>query len=759
MMNSAQTKVVPIRQGNDQASRNTMSTDKRRVLNSAASLLKNYLQKALASHFEKIEQQMFDAADQKLIESVTSDIKLLKNNTPQSISSAYLDKAIKNISSLGENKKRLKANDDKDWSNLELLELEEIENQLELDEYVADCESRLEDVLYALQCRVEFISGGQYLPARENPFSPSALLHIYINLVEEEAFSTGARKVLIDSFAQEILENLGDQLEEINKLFVQAKIVPKLPKPKVKKENVVSGSEEPYPTHDSMATQNPNATTNTAAVGHYAQRPMMSMGEIDQTVYTGLLEMAKVYRSQGGDKVSSEGLTVAGEQLPTIELINTLTDLQKEGADQGVDTKESVRLQMGSKVQVNGQRQPYSEQDDTLIDVVAMFFDVILQDRHLPDVVRAMIAQLQIPILKVAMLDKEFFARKSHPARQFLNALSQAGLGVSETNYQIKSAVFDKMEELVARVLLEFDNDIDFFAELLEEFNLFMEQQQHQIDVIEERSRKVTKSTEQLELTKRQAAYEIALRLKGKAIPEFVQFFLDDAWKDVLVLALLRREKEPEETRVCIGAMERLITSVVAPIDETARLETIEDLSRLLKDIKIGLENISYDFHQFAPFFKELEAWHRRILAMGTDENEEIPVAEEVILVEFDEELSDSLEVDLLNEVENEVAQMPKDKYSERANNMGVGDWVEYTNEEGDSLRAKLSWKSSVTMRCLFVNNFGGKALDISLGDLAEELRQKRMSVIGQEKTPLVERVLEGMKKMMAPANAETSLA
>mgnify|MGYP001489881221 CR=1 FL=1 len=124
-----------------------------------------------------------------------------------------------------------------------------------------------------------------------------------------------------------------------------------------------------------------------------------------------------------------------------------------------------------------------------------------------------------------------------------------------------------------------------------------------------------------------------------------------------------------------------------------------------------------------------------------------------------DEELSDSLEVDLLNEVENEVAQMPKDKYSERANNMGVGDWVEYTNEEGDSLRAKLSWKSSVTMRCLFVNNFGGKALDISLGDLAEELRQKRMSVIGQEKTPLVERVLEGMKKMMAPANAETSLA
>ncbi|MGB1541701.1 MAG: DUF1631 family protein, partial [Cycloclasticus sp.] len=308
-------------------------------------------------------------------------------------------------------------------------------------------------------------------------------------------------------------------------------------------------------------------------------------------------------------------------------------------------------------------------------------------------------------------------------------------------------------------VLMDFDNDIELFAELLEEFNLFMEQQQHQINVIEERSRKVTKSTEQLELTKRQAAYEIALRLNGKAIPEFVQLFLDDAWKDVLVLALLRREKEPEETQVCIGVMERLITSVVTPVDETARLKTIETLSRLLKDIKVGLENISYDFHQSAPFFKELEAWHRRILAMGTDENEELPVAEEVVLVEFDKELLASLEEDLLNELENEVAQMPKDKFSKRANNMGVGDWVEYKNEEGGLLRAKLSWKSSVTMRCLFVNNIGSKALDISLVDLAEELRQKRMSVIGQEKAPLVERVLEGMKKMMAPANAETSLA
>jgi hypothetical protein len=134
-------------------------------------------------------------------------------------------------------------------------------------------------------------------------------------------------------------------------------------------------------------------------------------------------------------------------------------------------------------------------------------------------------------------------------------------------------------------------------------------------------------------------------------------------------------------------------------------------------------------------------------------------VANEVVLVDFDEELCASLEEDLLHELESEMAQMPDDKFSKKANKMEVGDWVEYKSAEGATLRAKLSWKSAVTMQCLFVNDRGAKAMDISMADFAEELRQQRMSLVGQEKAPLVERVLEGMKKMMMPSNEEPSLA
>ncbi len=758
----SQARVVPIRQNNNRStSRNTMSVEKQRVIKASVNLLKSYLQKMLVIHLEKSEQQLFDAIDSKKIDAATGDIKVLQKASLY-IPSLYIDSVIKNLSSFSASPNPTVGEafassvETEDWSGLQLLGTDEIEGQLLIDGYIANCESELADVLYALARRIEFVSGTDELKASKNPFGPAILLKTYVELLKGESFSKQAHNILCESFSQEVLTNLGDVLGEINEVFVQAGILPTLPKPKIKNTNAaVKRAAQSFANEKVVHTNHEQAPVTEQPI----TTAKVSMAEIDPALYTGLVEMAQVYRSQQGDSMVSDGLTVSGQQLPTTELVDTLTHLQKEGAVEGIDIAESVRLKIGERIQVDGQRQPYAEQDDTLIDVVAMFFDVILQDRQLPDTVRAMIAQLQIPILKVAMIDKEFFAKKSHPARKFLNAMSQAGLGVSEKNRQIRSAVFEKMEELVERVLMEFDNDVEIFAELNEEFDVFMEQQQRQIDVIEERSRKVTKSTEQLELTKRQAAYEIALRLNGKSVPEFIQLFLDDAWKDVLVLALLRREREPQETQKCIEVIDRLVVSVVEPADDAARELIIEGLARLLKDIKVGLENISYDFHQSVPFFKELESWHKQLLVMRVGEQDNIPVAEKVVMVEVNEDLCDNLEEDLLQELESKKAQMPNDKFSKLASKIDVGDWVEYTGEDGGVLRAKLSWKSSVTMQCLFVNDCGVKAMDISLDDLAEAFRQKRMTIIGQERAPLVDRVLAGMKSLMTSKSAEPGLA
>ena len=41
----------------------------------------------------------------------------------------------------------------------------------------------------------------------------------------------------------------------------------------------------------------------------------------------------------------------------------------------------------------------------------------------IPDAIKALIGRLQIPILKVAILDKKFFSNKTHPTRKLLDSL------------------------------------------------------------------------------------------------------------------------------------------------------------------------------------------------------------------------------------------------------------------------------------------------------------------------------------------------
>ena len=77
----------------------------------------------------------------------------------------------------------------------------------------------------------------------------------------------------------------------------------------------------------------------------------------------------------------------------------------------------------------SGKARVVGEVDEDVINLVSMLFEFILDDRTLPDSLKALIGRLQIPMLKVAVLDKTFFSRGSHPARRLLNEIASAALG------------------------------------------------------------------------------------------------------------------------------------------------------------------------------------------------------------------------------------------------------------------------------------------------------------------------------------------
>lgn len=66
------------------------------------------------------------------------------------------------------------------------------------------------------------------------------------------------------------------------------------------------------------------------------------------------------------------------------------------------------------------------------LDTLSLIFDAIFATPDLPDAVKAIISRLQIPLLKVAILDDTFFSDTQHPARQLINRMAHAAFGLAQ---------------------------------------------------------------------------------------------------------------------------------------------------------------------------------------------------------------------------------------------------------------------------------------------------------------------------------------
>ena len=66
------------------------------------------------------------------------------------------------------------------------------------------------------------------------------------------------------------------------------------------------------------------------------------------------------------------------------------------------------------------------------LDTLSHIFECIFESADLADVVKAAIGRLQIPLLKIAILDASFFSDTQHPARHLINRMARAAIGLAQ---------------------------------------------------------------------------------------------------------------------------------------------------------------------------------------------------------------------------------------------------------------------------------------------------------------------------------------
>lgn len=295
------------------------------------------------------------------------------------------------------------------------------------------------------------------------------------------------------------------------------------------------------------------------------------------------------------------------------DLMRLLSHLQQHLSAQKVDDID-VRFQLDSLLTrasaKSGRSRVVGQVDDDVINLVSMLFEFILDDRSLPDSLKALIGRLQIPMLKVAVLDKTFFSRGSHPARRLLNEIASAAMGWSEQDDLQRDVLYQRIEQVVLRLLNDFVDDPGIFSDLLSDFLAYTGDERRRSELLEQRTRDAEEGRAKAELARQQVEQALNERLLGRTLPEVVVRLLQEAWSKVMLLTCLKHGAESEEWRATLATMDDLIWSVESHEAPEARMRLLELVPGLLKSLREGLTSAAFDPFSTSEFFSQLESLH-----------------------------------------------------------------------------------------------------------------------------------------------------
>lgn len=156
------------------------------------------------------------------------------------------------------------------------------------------------------------------------------------------------------------------------------------------------------------------------------------------------------------------------KKVRSADLASVLTSLQHEIVKRPL-TIQSLSDTVKSALENRGEKNPLTQRHEDLINLVGLLFDYILNDQHLPERVRNIIALLQIPVLKLTIFEPEFLSNHQHSARLLLNDMTSVGL-LCNDNHTASNSIYLLIETTVKSILSGCIDNPEIFTDSLIEF-------------------------------------------------------------------------------------------------------------------------------------------------------------------------------------------------------------------------------------------------------------------------------------------------
>ena len=649
-------------------------------------------------------------------------------------------------------------------SKLELVDTQQFEDWLQVAELISKTENRFKDRL--LDMRAQFgLLAKPWSHKDVLPVGPAAFCWAFDDAIGKAQFQAHVRKELYELFELELDRGLASLYAALAKLFEGSDQLPSLeelreklqPAYTVRTRDGVSVSPQEYQDMDQATREAIMASDG--VTGRIDQNPFAASAGVGAPAFNtarSILDISRRSESMLGrpraGELASENAR-PDQQFSVDQISQALSVIQSEVGDGRLEDRalrqrlvEILRAEHGDEMGLN-------EDDYDTLRVMESLVKSLSRDQLLTEGMRDWVARLEVTLNKLAAKEPTFLGSDPddpHSAVQMLNQLARLG-NASDIKEGIDREVGRRVDELLHKVVQDYDANPDVFSEVVDELAPLLDRQSKTYRGNVERTVRASEGQQKLSRVRRRVLHELEDRLAGKDVPELLLEMLNPGWRNLLVHTHLRQGAESNQWRDQLGVVDQVFGQLTGQI-ESNHDDWVEP-EALLRRVVEGLNSISFDPAKRTPLIMRMSS---ALVGDTAGTKSEVKVVR-VEAGQFEELLGLSgMLPDMAPQIEtdDEDVRNSYDRAVERARRIQVGEWIAASDRQGRPLILSVAFVGDDASSFVLVNRKGAKALERSLKEMADDLHGGTVTLLEDYDLPLMERasqrMLEDMHEQLA---------
>ncbi|WP_148715617.1 DUF1631 family protein [Chitinolyticbacter meiyuanensis] len=649
-----------------------------------------------------------------------------------------------------------------DTGELSLVANDDYEESLTASRVANALKQKGGDTLSQLEQRLASLMPRDENDAINNPLSPEAICEAFLAACRQLESGLSARLVALQAFETALSDRVASVYQSVNQYLIQQNVQPIATRGVVRRTGPQQPQSQGAGPEAGAAPAMPDAGYGTPQGGYPAGSVAPGMMGGGFAAGGGLgagygMPAAGMAGAAGAPYMPSYGLTAELAQhfvrLATGEAESRSNSLRPEwfsfldnlqhdppGATNVQGRPENL-LTLLRSTRWAGE---LGRGDTMTFDLVAMLFDRLFEDPNLPNVAKKLLARLQIPVLKVALLDTGFFADKQHPARRFVDLLEEA-FADKEGEPAEDDPVLVTFTDAVAWVVDHYEDDLGAFDAALGRIESFYAELEAAAEARTRDAAEDLIQNEVQELANVTAGALVDARLHiNPDAPPLVRDFLAVWWKGALAAAYGPEGEAGEEFGRYVRVMDELLWSLRPKTTPEERLQLVNTLPAMLKALEQGARRAGISPDASKEFFSQLVQCHALAIRSGLRAaSEPAPQAPSEGTV-----VAQPVAVQPTPVVQA-TASAPQPMPAS-VNPVGIqrGDWVTWESDDNRTVRLRLSWLSPQGTRFLFTNRQGENGLTLTRLELDTHLDSGRLRLVEVEESA-TDRALNQLREQL----------